>query len=1144
MERPSIAATRFARLIGAIALLTSLFVLVGWALPVAALTSIVPGWPRMMPLTAAAFMLAATALYLALPLPTAAARMSVRWAAADLRSQVSLACAVMVALIGVVRLAAHLFGWHAERLDGLLLVSPIPGDALVGSMSPATALAFALLGAALLLARNARLTRLYQVIATPVLLLGWLGLTRYVFGGVPLPALTGMAIHTAMLFLILSVGVLSLRHDAGLTALLMSEGSGGASARHLLPAALVIPLCAGAVALYSEHIGWLGAEAGASLFALSSLIVFAGLVCASAAHLERIDRERRCVREALRSSEERTRLIIDTALDAVITIDRSGVITGWSAQAQSLFGWSRAEAIGRSLAQTIIPERLREAHQRGLQRYLQTGETRVLNRRIELPAVNREQHEFPVEIAITALRSGEEISFSAFIRDITERTRAEAALRESQQLLQAIMDHSQAVVYVKDLEGRYLLVNRRYEEIFHLHHDAVLGRTDSHFFPQETADAFRAVDVRVAGADHALTEEEMVPQSDGPHVYISVKAPLRNAEGKAYAIVGVSTDITDRKRAEERLRSQLAKLNLLDETTRAIAQRQDLRGIFQVVIRSLEENLPIDFGATCLYDSTQQVLSVTCVGVGIQPLAQELMQPEHARIGIDENGLGRCVRGELVYESEIVHSTSPFCARLARAGLHSLVLAPLMVASEVFGVMIVARRRAGGFTSSECEFLRQLSGHVALAAHQSQLYAALQQAYEDLRQTQQSVMQQERLRALGQMASGIAHDINNALSPAALYVQSLLERDQTLRPEAREYLVITQRAIEDVANTVSRMREFYRPRESQVTPVPVDLNVVLQQVVDLTHARWSDMPQERGILVRVQSEFAPNLPTVLGAESEIRDALTNLVLNAVDAMPDGGTLTLRSYSKNTPTALRTDDLPATHVAVEVCDTGIGMSEAVRSRCLEPFYTTKGERGTGLGLAMVYGMIQRQGADLEIDSEPGVGTTLRLIFPVAAMTAAAVSARYDRPLERLRILVVDDDPLLLKSLQDTLEQDGHLVSGADGGQAGINQFCEALRCGTPFQAVVTDLGMPNIDGRTVAAAVKSRAPATPVILLTGWGYRLRAENDMPQHVDRLLSKPPKLFELRAALLELTSDAGEEASASTSVAQRPTEHAQRL
>jgi CheY-like chemotaxis protein len=207
------------------------------------------------------------------------------------------------------------------------------------------------------------------------------------------------------------------------------------------------------------------------------------------------------------------------------------------------------------------------------------------------------------------------------------------------------------------------------------------------------------------------------------------------------------------------------------------------------------------------------------------------------------------------------------------------------------------------------------------------------------------------------------------------------------------------------------------------------------------------------------------------------------------------------------------------VLVEVCDTGIGMSEAVRNRCLEPFFTTKGERGTGLGLAMVYGMIQRHSAELEIDSELGSGTTVRLTFPVAATSAAGVSAADLRLLKRLRILIVDDDPLLLRSLQDTLERDGHLIAVADGGQAGIDEFCAAEQRGTPFDAVVTDLGMPHIDGRTVASAIKSRAPTTPVILLTGWGYRLKEEDDAPQHVDRVLSKPPKLYELRAALSKL-------------------------
>src|SRR6202043_2374319 len=189
------------------------------------------------------------------------------------------------------------------------------------------------------------------------------------------------------------------------------------------------------------------------------------------------------------------------------------------------------------------------------------------------------------------------------------------------------------------------------------------------------------------------------------------------------------------------------------------------------------------------------------------------------------------------------------------AGLHSLVLAPLLVENRVFGVLVVARVAAEAFSSAECEFLRHLSEHVALAAHQAQLYEALQRAYDDLHQSQQAVMQQERLRALGQMASGIAHDINNAISPIALYTESLLEREPGLSDRARGYLVTIQRAIDDVARTVARMREFYREREAQLTLERVNVNRAVQQVIELTRPRWGDLPQQRGAMVDLRTEL-------------------------------------------------------------------------------------------------------------------------------------------------------------------------------------------------------------------------------------------------------------------------------------------------
>jgi CheY-like chemotaxis protein len=237
--------------------------------------------------------------------------------------------------------------------------------------------------------------------------------------------------------------------------------------------------------------------------------------------------------------------------------------------------------------------------------------------------------------------------------------------------------------------------------------------------------------------------------------------------------------------------------------------------------------------------------------------------------------------------------------------------------------------------------------------------------------------------------------------------------------------------------------------------------------------------------------------------------LTNLVFNSVDAMPSGGTIEVTTHAA------------ANLVQLEVRDTGIGMDEETRSRCLEPFFTTKGKRGTGLGLAMVYGMAQRHDATVDVESERGVGTTIRLTFPayVPSQPSSVKFAAEPRPSRALRILLIDDDPALIHSLRTTLENDGHFVTAAEGGQAGIDGFQGALREGVPFEVVITDLGMPYVDGRQVIAHVRAASPRTPIILLTGWGQQMSGERESRPQVDRLLAKPPRLRERRAALAAL-------------------------
>jgi PAS domain S-box-containing protein len=382
----------------------------------------------------------------------------------------------------------------------------------------------------------------------------------------------------------------------------------------------------------------------------------------------------------------------------------------------------------------------------------------------------------------------------------------------------------------------------------------------------------------------------------------------------------------------------------------------------------------------------------------------------------------------------------------------------------------------------------------------------------ELSQVKHAVVQQERLRALGQMAGGIAHDINNAISPAAMYVEAMLEQDQALSPKSRERLSVVQQAIAAVVQTVTRLREFCRPRETQAVREAVNVNELVDQSVALTKARWQTMSMSKGISIQAKAELADGLPTLLGSASEIRDAIVNLIFNAVDAMPEGGTITLQ-----------TRPLPNGTI-VEVRDTGTGMDEQTRRRCLEPFFSTKGEHGNGLGLAMVYGMLKRHDGEIEIISEPGRGTTMRMIFPsgkarVQRQTTSLAPESSRNPAAGARILIADDDPVLLETLRDALEADGHHVLTADDGQTAIDAFEAADRSGAPFAAVITDFAMPMADGRKVSNVINQMRPGTPVIMLTAYGNRVHAQDDTLPYVDHILSKPANLAELRNTLERL-------------------------
>lgn len=469
----------------------------------------------------------------------------------------------------------------------------------------------------------------------------------------------------------------------------------------------------------------------------------------------------------------------------------------------------------------------------------------------------------------------------------------------------------------------------------------------------------------------------------------------------------------------------------------------------------------------------------------------------------------------MTLEGGLVPSLKPLTA----LGIKSCLILPIVLTQGLPGIIALGYRKQPVFGPEDVLQARQIADQVAVAlsnayetAERKQAEVSLQESNRQLKEAltelaamQKHIVQQERLRALGQMASGVAHDFNNALSPILGFSSILLEDVAQLddKDKVLKYLQIIHTAGKDAANVVSRLREFYRSRDQQDSFLPFDLNKLVEQAVTFTQPKWKDQALANGITVLVKTELQ-KVPNLSGNESEVREVLTNIIFNAVDAMPKGGTITLRTVAKDGQTVL------------EVSDTGTGMTEEVRQRCLEPFFTTKGDRGTGLGLAMVYGIIRRHKGTIDIRSELEKGTTFAFGFPLEGDQKREVAHTVESQTSsrRLRVLAVDDDPRTLMVTVECLLSEHHDVETAVNGRDGFEKY----KAGQ-FDLVVTDRGMPEMNGLQMAAAIKQVAPAMPVILLTGYGRALPDEGESTKVVDLIVSKPITRSGIREAIAKV-------------------------
>jgi signal transduction histidine kinase/ActR/RegA family two-component response regulator len=486
------------------------------------------------------------------------------------------------------------------------------------------------------------------------------------------------------------------------------------------------------------------------------------------------------------------------------------------------------------------------------------------------------------------------------------------------------------------------------------------------------------------------------------------------------------------------------------------------------------------------------------------------------RMNVGDTPFAPCLeRGEAFYAD--LHRPEERTGRLlndlAGQGADSCFAVPLRAGEQTVGILQSVCTRPTGITAEQIQLLYLVADLLGPAVSSGQLFDRLRGAYEQLRLMQNQLVQAEKMRALGELAGGMAHEFNNSLCGALGFMElTLLSAD--LSPVCRTYLESARTCAQDAANTVRRVQDFARQRRNEMAFQALDLNDLVQQTVELCRHKWENLDQTRSGPIKISVESRAT-SEVSGSPTELREVLTNLLFNAVDAMPRGGTLQVRTWS--TPT----------DVFLAVQDTGVGINRAVRQRLFEPFFTTKGERGSGLGLSVSFGIVRRHGGEIAVDSQVGRGTTFTVRLPRLADTVK--SDQENTPLQvpvtssrSLRVLVIDDEVAIRNFLEMGLSQLGHRPRITADGRQGLKAFAEER-----FDVVLTDLDMPEVSGEEVARTIAQKAPGTPVVLLTGWADRLQQEIGSIEGVAHILSKPVTIANLSATLTAVSAQPSETA-----------------
>jgi PAS domain S-box-containing protein len=779
--------------------------------------------------------------------------------------------------------------------------------------------------------------------------------------------------------------------------------------------------------------------------------------------------------KAKRESDEAYRIVAETASDAIIKIADDNTILFINQAGEKIFGYKVEEMIGQPLTM-LMPTSLRPTLEEGVYSYLTTGRNSV-----ETYALHAYGHRFPLEISFGEHQEGKHF-FIGIARDITERKRAEELQRQNEEWLAAIFEASQDGIAVEENE-KVVFVNKCFLRMYGFD-DAreVIGNSITQL--QTPEDNERVIEYgrrRMQGEQAPTVYEFKGISKTGEILDLEASISTFTSNGKFY-IVSAQRDITERKKAEEAVleanqRALLEYEKLLGRIARlteSLGTARDLQTIYRALYIFAVNSVPCTGFFVSLYDAARDVRIPTF----IYSDGEEIDVSGFPEMGMTGSPNSRAVAsGKIIIEDDFQATMAG--KPIVNIGIdknpnpsRSCLVAPMSVMGRIVGAIEVQSQQMAAYGKEHATAMQMAANLAANAIENVRLLEQERQKDEQLRQAQ-------KLESVGRLAGGIAHDFNNMLTAINGYSDLLLRKINSDDP-LRQNVIEIKKAGERSASLTHQLLAFSRQQilQSKV----IDLNdVVLDTIKMLQRLIGED--------VHLITRLDPMLDQIEADPGQLVQVIMNLAVNARDAMPKGGNLTIETknvYIDEEFAAKHIPTQPGMYVLLSVTDTGIGISEEGRRHIFEPFYTTKDiGKGTGLGLATVYGIVKQSDGYIWVDSDPGAGAAFKIYLPPVRRSIEAEEVR--KPVEESstgtgKILLVEDEEMVRNLSREVLEACGYEVTEAINGVEALN-ICRQTNCS--FDLLMTDVVMPQMGGRELAEKMAQMKPEIKVLFTSGY-----------------------------------------------------------